>query len=257
MEKEAQRQLKNHETDEQMDLFFKDKPELKEKFERVKYKISILGGDKPEKQASFLGYELTKKWFSIITGGYNKGVMKAALEGADKALEEMVGDENNSEALSLLKPAVVGITAERFAPIERATKGDNIKTEVAEGNYDLYLRLGKLMEDSEISVVLPGETGTELEVMANLHFDKKLKSTFNIPTKPIVFVGDTFDELLEEKFKNIINEKGNVYKANNENEAIELIEDLFTEQHLLKEEDRKEDLEIVREKIHNRQLKFN
>lgn len=237
---------------EQLELFFEDNPDLKDKFAKVKYRISVLGGSKPEKQAEELGHELTKNWFSIATGGYNSGTMKAALEGADKAIKEMREDPQNKEALSLFNPVIQGITAERFAPIEKATKGENIQTEIAEGKYDVYLRLGKLIEDSKISIILSGETGTEVEVMTNLHFDKKMKAMFGIPSKPVIFIGDDYDNLLENKFKNVIRDSNCVYKVKDVNEAIELVQKIFHKDQLSKKRANIDELERNQKEINKK-----
>lgn len=239
---------------EQLEMFL-EKPELREKFERVRYNVSILGGDKPEEEAQQLGYDLTKNWFSVKTGGYNKGTMKGALEGADLALREMKQDPANEEALSLFRPAIKGITAERFAPFSNAVKGENIKIEAAEGKYSLYLRLGELIEDSEICIILPGEAGTELEVIASLHFDQKLKSMFDIPTKPIIFVGDIFNDLLK-KFKSTINKSRNVYKVRDVKEANDLVKKLFDREYLSKSDEEKEELGNIDKDLQTKLLRI-
>ena len=161
--------------------------------------------------------------------------MKAALEGADKALSEMKDDPQNGEAFSLFNPVVKGITAENFDPIEMAVKGTNIKTEVTEGKYDIYLRLGKLIEDSEACIILPGDSGTELEVMANLHFDKKLRTLFGAPNKPIIFVGEAHISFLRDKFYNVIMSSEDVYFVSDEVDAVELTDTLFKKATLIKQ----------------------
>lgn len=241
---------------EQMDLFFENDSELKEKFERVKYKVSILGGVKSENQAETLGYELTKNWFSVVTGGYNSGTMRKALEGSDRALEEMKKEDKNKDALSLFNPTIKGITAERFAPSVMAAKGKNIKTEIAEGNYDIYLRLGKLIEDSNVVVVLPGDTGTEVEVMANMHFDKKLKGMFELPNRPVIFIDDEYNQLLESKFKEIVEGSDKLYEVTNENEAVDLIEKLFKKEQLSKQQNTVGELDELQKELTKKILRF-
>ncbi|MFA6391648.1 MAG: hypothetical protein WCW66_02730 [Patescibacteria group bacterium] len=207
---------------EQPELFFEQDAELKDLAQRVKYRVSLLGGGNSEESARILGHDLTERFYPIQTGGYDTGAMKGGLEGANQAINEMRQDTHTKELLSLVYPYPKGITAERFAPAW-VPKGEHIKIEVAEGNKDMYLRLGILMEDSSATIVLPGDAGTELEVFANLHFDKKLKPKFQVESKPLIVIGDSHIELMR-KFETVINDSDNVYIVQDETEALELVD---------------------------------
>lgn len=239
---------------EQLELFLED-PELRERFERVKYDISVLGGGMSEREAWQLGHDLTKNWFSVRTGGYNIGTMKGALEGADKAFEEMKQDPANRETMTLFCPVIKGVTAEKITPSFGVAKGKNIKVEAKEGKYGLYLRLGELIEGSKLCIVLPGEEGTELEAMADLNFDKKLKALFGLPTKPIIFVGNAFDDLLE-KFRETINASNNVYKVENVQEATDLVKKIFDKEYSLKNKSGAEKVESIEKALQEKLLRF-
>lgn len=218
----------------QADLFFENDPELREKYEKCAFTISILGGnassDSPDTEilAKAIGYQLVKNWYSIQTGGYMFGTMKAALEGGNEALFEMKSDPVDGKTLALFNPVIKGITAETLKPVELAVKGEHIVNEVADGSYDVYVRLGKLIEDSKVCIVLPGSFGTETEVMANLAFGK-FKAAFNVPTKPVIFVGNCFDALVQRFVQENAGKADNIFKVSNEQEALELV-DLLSKQ---------------------------
>ncbi|MBP9751626.1 MAG: LOG family protein [Candidatus Moranbacteria bacterium] len=224
----------------QGELFFENDPELKEKYNKCKFNVSILGGNasvsspETEEIARNIGYNLVRNWYSIQTGGYIFGTMKAALEGGNEALSEMKTDPKESKILNLFNPVVRGITAENLKPIDLAVKGENIQNEVAEGSYDLYLRLGKLIEDSNVCIILPGSLGTETEVMANLAFGK-FKSAFGVSVKPVIFVGGHFDNLVK-RFIQENKGNNNIYKVDNEQDALELV-DLLNKKLEIKEDD--------------------
>lgn len=230
---------------QQGELFFDPESIEDQKNDRAHYPISVLGGNQSEEDARKLGKQLTKQWFSVRTGGYPFGTMKGALEGSDEALKEMEEEIKEAEKNAVAVPRPLGIVAERFNP-ENSTVGKYIETEVAEGKYDIYNRLGKLIEDSRISVVLPGETGTEVEIMSNLHFDKKLKSKTDLMQNPVIFVGNTYDNLLKEKFKDLTNSSSYIFKVNNVAEAAILADNLFEESyHKKNNQDNKEIEEII------------
>ncbi len=230
---------------EQMELFFESDPDAKERFKKVNFRVSILGGNSSESDARTLGHALTKEWYSIASGGYNFGAMKGALEGADSAIQEIKNDSAEARFLSFFNPAATGIVAENFpGPI---AAGENVSTEAVEGKYGVYVRLGKLIEDSSACIVLPGDTGTQVEVMANLHFNQKLKAMMKLPTKPVIFVGDQYDEMLKSGFGALIQSSSSqIYKAATVEEAVKLIDLLFSGND---SEDNKNSLEQSRMKI--------
>jgi len=207
--------------DRQLDLFLEGNPGAAKRFERVNFRVSVLGGEAGAAVARELGYQLGKKWFSVATGGYAFGTMQAALEGANAARQELEHDSSEKKYLSMFNPTVTGVVAENFQG--PTVQGEYVGIDVAEGNYDVYLRLAKLIEDSSVCIVLPGDTGTETEVMANLHFNQKLKAKMRIPTRPIIFVGNGY-EVLFKKFRDAINnDVSQVYQVETSEEAMRLV----------------------------------
>ena len=209
----------------QPDLFLENDPELKRKSEKVNFRVSILGGKSGEQDADELGYELTKDFFSIQTGGYNRGAMKSGLEGADRALKEMKEDAQTKRILGHICPTPKGIGMERISPDE-VFKGEHPHSELLGGGVmDHYLRLGKLIEESSANIVLAGGTGTEVEFLADFRFNKQMykKQVEGFSHKPLIFVGDHHDSILKDKFGSEINKSDFVYKTDTAKEAVELV----------------------------------
>lgn len=120
--------------------------------------------------ALYIGKELASKNFDIATGGYG-GVMEAALKGA-----------SNSNVKR------IGVTTNFFKNREpNSFVTDVIHTEG-------YLeRLNKLVEIADAYVVLPGETGTLLELAAIW----TLKEKDIINNKPLICLGDQWNEVIQ------------------------------------------------------------
>lgn len=186
---------------EQLYLPFLEEMEgFREKLKREKFGISILGGGDSLSQAEELGYELTKKWFAIKTGGYDKGAMGAGLRGADKAIEEMKNEasrQGKDDLIFYMPPSPTGIIVGDIVTKDfKPTEGEHIKIKKTEGTYSRYERLGMLIENSKISIILGGESGTLLETVAALH-SIGIKTKFKKANNHIIFYGDDYDKLLE------------------------------------------------------------
>ena len=129
-----------------------------------------LPGDGVFEQAFQLGRELAENGFAIANGGYG-GTMLASAKGANQA-----GGE------------VIGVTCSAFGrggPNEYVTKQIQTKT--------LEQRLKTLVKLAEAYMVLPGGTGTLLE-LANV-WELKNKR-FTDAEKPIIIVGAFWKELI-------------------------------------------------------------
>jgi hypothetical protein len=107
-----------------------------------------------------LGCQLAAAGFVVINGGYG-GTMRASAQGAASA-----------------GGRVVGVTCKAFG---RSKANDSITTEISTDSLDL--RLGKLIELGDGYAVLPGGTGTLLELA---HIWEHKNKGFETAGKPIV-----------------------------------------------------------------------
>lgn len=210
---------------EQPHLWDEHIPELREKRKHSDFRISVLGGSAGEDVARNLGYALAKEFYPVQTGGYDQGVMKGALEGAQQAIQELQQDPEYSDIVNLIPPIPKGVVAGDIAP-DMAVQGEFIDIEKAPGSHGLYVRLAKLMVDASAVLVLPGDGGTELEIVANLHFDKKLNPEYaGIPSKPLIFWQDFSDQFLStSRYKDKVLNSPDVYKVNSEAELLNLLD---------------------------------
>jgi uncharacterized protein (TIGR00730 family) len=139
--------------------------------------ISIFGtskampGSAAYKTAYELGAELAGRGFAIANGGYG-GTMLAAAEAASKA-----GGE------------VIGVTCSAF---RRSGANEYITKEIPTSS--LNERLNKLIELGDGYIVLPGGTGTLLELAAVWELKNK---GFLDDGKPIILMGDFWRPLVE------------------------------------------------------------
>lgn len=137
--------------------------------------ITIFGNSEAEPgsfdydTAELIGKSFAEKGFDIATGGYT-GVMEAALKSA-----------------ALFNVKKIGVTAES----QNKTKNQYVDTEIKVKSYTD--RLLKLIEIADAFVVLPGGTGTLLELSAVWALTKKGE----ISAKPIVCVGEMWSETLQ------------------------------------------------------------
>lgn len=126
--------------------------------------ITIFGSSRPEEatpdyqRAYDLGYALTEAGFRIINGGYG-GTMTASAQGAHEAARK-----------SRAKVTITGVTCDAFGrPRANPWINNEIRTE------NLLRRLEILLESADAYIILPGSTGTLLELAAiwelvNKHF---------------------------------------------------------------------------------------
>jgi uncharacterized protein (TIGR00725 family) len=126
-------------------------------------------GDKTFELAYKTGKLLVEAGFTIANGGYG-GTMLAAAKG---------GHETGGE--------VIGVTCSAFS----GRANEYISREVVTGSLDE--RLDKLIELGAGFVVLPGGTGTLLELAKVWELKNK---GFLQQDKPVIIIGDFWNELL-------------------------------------------------------------
>ena len=133
----------------------------------MEIRISVFGSGKvsiasPEYRMAYeLGMLLGKEGFVHVSGGYG-GTMEAGAKGAREA-----GGKT------------IGITVSGWGP-PNAYISENIPMP------DLFARIGKLMELGDGYVVLPGATGTLIEL--SMAWERAQKGLDRV--KPIVLLGD-------------------------------------------------------------------
>ncbi len=128
-------------------------------------------GDSVFELAEALGKQLAKNGFTIANGGYG-GTMLAAAKGAAAAEGE-----------------VIGVTCTAF---KRGKANEYVTEEISTDG--LTERLAKLIELGDAYMVLPGGTGTLLE-LADV-WEHKNKGFANAD-KPIILVGTFWQPLLQ------------------------------------------------------------
>ncbi len=127
-------------------------------------------GDSAYELAYGVGRELARAGFTIVNGGYG-GTMLAGAKGAVEA-----GGE------------VVGVTCSVF----KGKANEYVSREIITESLDE--RLDKLIELGQAYIVLPGGTGTLLELAKVWELKNK---GFLDGEKPIILVGEFFKPLLE------------------------------------------------------------
>ncbi len=120
------------------------------------------------KEAQKIGEHLAKAGLTLVTGGY-KGIMEAVFKGAKDYPVEKIAVINKS------KNARENEFASKIIYVENYLK-----------------RLEKLIELGDAYIVLPGATGTLLELAAV--WALKERNEFN---KPIVTVGEQWNEIVQ------------------------------------------------------------
>ena len=121
--------------------------------------------------AYYLGKELSGKGYDIVTGGYG-GIMEAALKGATE------GGEARR----------IGITTDFYEDKEKNPYiGEEIRTATYEG------RLSKLVEIGDAYIILPGGTGTLMEMA----YIWALKTRNMLKEKPFLCIGEQWHEMIQ------------------------------------------------------------
>jgi len=137
--------------------------------------ITIFGSGKSNKadgdyEVAFeLGKELAQAGFTIANGGYG-GTMEAAAKGANRYGGQVIG----------VTCSVFGGSANKYVTSRLSTDS-------------LEERLGKLIEVADGFVVLPGSTGTLLELAKVWEFKNK---GFLQADKPVIILGEFWEPLL-------------------------------------------------------------
>lgn len=212
---------------EQYNDLFINTPERLEKYLKAKTVVSILGGNKSEKDAEVIGHDVAESGYSIRTGGYAMGAMKGGL----------VGGSEGVDAESEFRQKIEGVTSADFKPVEFATKGENISTEVAP---DPYERLRSLIRESDILVIAEGSIGTDLEVYSSFAFEVELEiANSGKSEKPIVVVGENLKNkiLAAPKFAEYLQKSENIIFVDTPEEVIGQVDVLFEK---IKDKKRKE-----------------
>lgn len=135
-----------------------------------------LPGDPGYELAYHLGEQLSAKGFAVCNGGY-EGTMEAAARGA----------WNGAPHASQDNPRTIGVTCTLFAgrPANRWIDQEITTT-------SLFDRITTLLFLGRAYVVLPGGTGTLLELAAAWEFIHK----GFIEPRPVVLLGDFWDGVL-------------------------------------------------------------
>jgi len=137
--------------------------------------ITIFGSGKANeadgdyKVAFELGTELAQAGFTIANGGYG-GTMEAAAKGANRQGGQVIG----------VTCRVFGSSANEYVTSRLSTDS-------------LEERLRKLIEIADAFVVLPGSTGTLLELAKVWEFKNK---GFLQADKPVIILGEFWEPLL-------------------------------------------------------------
>lgn len=136
-------------------------------------------GDQEYEQAYFLGNYLGDKGFNVCSGGY-QGIMDAVSKGAVKSGAK-----------------AIGVTVDIFGAEPSKYLSNEIVTTT------LFERLRNLLNIGEAYIVLPGGTGTMLEL--TLVWEKMNKGLIN--EKPFACIGSIWKNIVSEMEKRILFEK--------------------------------------------------
>lgn len=159
-------------------------------------------GSPQYQQAHQLGSAIAQEGWTLCNGGYG-GTMQAAAQGAKQA-----------------GGRVIGITCTIFAPTDNSNP--YLDEEVATPN--LLARLSELVRRGDGYVVLPGGTGTLLELacvweLTNKHLAER---------KPIILLGDYWQPVLATCAREDPAVSGLVHQASNVEAAIAYLRSQFT-----------------------------
>ncbi|MBD3186171.1 LOG family protein [Candidatus Bathyarchaeota archaeon] len=126
---------------------------------------SYLSLDKHDVDVVELGKQLARKGITVVTGGFG-GTMEQVSKGAKEA-----GGKT------------IGVTCYVFKGVKKLQVNDHVDEEIVASS--LFDRITKMIEISNAFIVLPGGTGTFVELAAVLeHVNKGL-----CEPKPILFLG--------------------------------------------------------------------
>ena len=128
-------------------------------------------GSPPYREAEEVGRLLARAGYVVVNGGYG-GVMEASARGAREA-----------------GGSTVGVTTRVFQ--SRGSANRFIDREIQEP--DLLARTGRLVEEADAFVVLPGKSGT----LAEWAFLMALRRSDLLGSKPVVLMGDGWGEILQ------------------------------------------------------------
>ncbi len=161
----------------------------------------VKDGDSIFKLANELGKLCAEAGLAIANGGYG-GTMLAAAKGAKQA-----------------EGKTIGITCTAFG---RKGANEFITQEIKTEN--LAQRVAKLVETGDAYVVLPGGTGTLLELAEIWELTNK---GFINPAKPIILMGDFWRPLVELMAKDDAASRDCVRFAGGAEEAVKMLKECW------------------------------
>lgn len=156
------------------------------------------------KLAEEIGFAIAKNGYALANGGYN-GTMLAGAKGAAKA---------NGKVIGVVCSAFKNSTANAYVTEEVIT-------------CSLDERLKNLIEMSDAYVVLPGATGTLLELASVWELKNK---NFLANEKPVILMGDYWQGLVTLMGETDPKCLRCIQTANNTEELVEILQDAFASQ---------------------------
>ena len=138
-------------------------------------------GKKEKENIIKLGRLLAEKGFEVVSGGFG-GTMEDVSRGAKEAGGKTIG-------VTYYKWGNLSRAKSKDAPYKKPNRyiDKEIRTK------DIFERINAMMENSDAFIVLPGGTGTLLELAACLeHINKGL-----MKPKPIIALGNFWKDALE------------------------------------------------------------
>lgn len=165
-----------------------DTPEQRERF-----RIAIFGtGSEATEQdqramedARAIATVIAEQRFSIATGGYDVGVMKAASEGAAEVVKRRQEDPKRFVRAFPMGGAMSGPMQKPFVKDARHIPSATLNE-----------RLGYLVDESDGFVVLGGKFGTVVELVTALHSENVQQLAAEKPAeRPILIIDPSFEHL--------------------------------------------------------------
>ena len=188
--------------------------------------IVIFGSSQPAPgsdkylQARELGKALAEAGYRLTNGGYG-GTMAAAAQGAQSVWSGRVAPFCISERCShRVGPATIGVTCDAFG---RSGPNPWIVKEIRTKN--LYERLETLMGLGDAFIVLPGSTGTLLELAACWELINKRF----LPNIPIICLTDYWKPVIDVIVESGETSGGCVYFADSIKIVLEVLKKCFAD----------------------------
>lgn len=172
--------------------------------------VSIFGSGKVEKESEDfklgeeVGYAIAEQGYAIANGGYN-GTMLASAKGAARA-----------------KGNIIGVICSEFG---KSRANTYVTEEVISHSLDQRVKL--LVDMADAYVVLPGATGTLLELASVW----ELKNKKFLPNeKPIILMGSYWQDLVALMGKTNPDCLGCIQTAKDTEELVQILQGAFSEE---------------------------